>query len=274
MKILITAFVISIIVHLLFLKNYQEDIVDNKPTSSQKEIKKTDVKFVKLTPLQNIQSQTQEKPVEQKKQIKEITEEKLIKASKPKFQKKKQKKELVKTKKIIQKEEIIRKVEKEIQIKNENTETLEDALLGEQKVKNRKTIEQKALENFLSQKEPVNKEILNEINKLYGKEFETFTKVQKAFLEENLNEFQSITQTVLNRLGYPRLAAKLRIGGVNTVEFIFHPNGDITNLKIIDSSGYEILDEYTLELIQIAYKDYPKPKESTKLKFRVYYNLY
>ena len=71
-------------------------------------------------------------------------------------------------------------------------------------------------------------------------------------------------------MGYPKLAAKLGIGGINTIEFMFHPNGDISGLKIIGSSGYTILDDYSLELIQIAYKEYPKPTEPTKLRFKVF----
>lgn len=98
--------------------------------------------------------------------------------------------------------------------------------------------------------------------------------MQKAFLEKNLNNFQVITQRVLNRLGYPRIAAKLRLSGTNMVEFLFHPDGSISNLKITDSSGYEVFDEYSLELIEIAYKDYPRPKTTTKLRFNVSYRLF
>ena len=75
-------------------------------------------------------------------------------------------------------------------------------------------------------------------------------------------------------MGYPKLAEKLRIGGVNIVEFMFHPDGSISGLKITSSSGYTILDDYSLELIEIAYKDYPKPTEKTKIKFQVFYRMY
>ena len=141
-------------------------------------------------------------------------------------------------------------------------------------MQNKQTIQDKTLENFLNQKEPVNKEILSELEKLYGKEYKSFTTVQKAYLEKNLNNFQVITQRVLNRMGYPKLAEKLRIGGVNIVEFMFHPDGSISGLKITSSSGYTILDDYSLELIEIAYKDYPKPTEKTKIKFQVFYRMY
>ena len=67
-------------------------------------------------------------------------------------------------------------------------------------MENKGSIQEKTLENFLSQKEPVNKEILSELQKLYGSEYETFTKVQKAYLEKNIGNFQTITQKVLDRI--------------------------------------------------------------------------
>ena len=66
----------------------------------------------------------------------------------------------------------------------------------------------------------------------------------------------------------------MRLAGTNIVEFMFHPDGSITDLKITSSSGYAVFDSYTLELIEIAYKDYPKPQTTTKLKFNVRYTLY
>ena len=153
-------------------------------------------------------------------------------------------------------------------------EYLQKKVLKEQIVEKKESLQDKTLENFLAQKEPVNKEILNELQKLYGEEYDKFTKVQKAYLEKNLNNFQSITQRVLDRLGYPPLAAKLRIGGVNVIEFMFHPDGSITGLKVINSSGYAVLDDYSIELIEIAYKNYPKPQTSTKLRFNVQYRAY
>jgi len=167
-------------------------------------------------------------------------------------------------------EKIVKPTAKDIQKAKE----LQNKILKEQVIESQETIQDKTLESFLSQKELINKEVLNELQELYGKEYDNLTKVQKAYLEKNINNFQIITQRVLNRMGYPKLAAHLRIGGINIVEFMFHPNGDISGLRIIGSSGYAVLDEYTLELIKIAYKEYPKPSEPTKLRFKVFYRIY
>ena len=253
MRIIILAFIISISLHLiLFVKyNYGNSIKNDK--TEEKIEKKSDVKFVKLKKEEPILEKIVEKQPEQK--IEKKTE-KIVEIKKPKNEP---------IKKIVEipKKENIQKAKE-----------LQKTVLNEQIVDKSSSIQDKTLENFLSQKEPVNKEILNELEKLYGKEYDKFTKIQKAYLEKNIGNFQTITQRVLDRLGYPQLAAKLKIGGVNIVEFMFHPDGSITNLKVLDSSGYAILDDYSINLIEIAYKDYPKPETSTKLRFYVQYRLY
>lgn len=244
MKIILFAFIISLSLHLLFFINYNDE--KRIETQEEKE-KKSNIKYVKLIKKEEIKTKKTEPKID-KKNVKPKSIQN--KSTKKEIQKKKSKKE-----KFVQKD-------------------LNNKILKEQIVNSKESIQQKTLEDFLSQKEPINQNMLSEIEKLYGREFDTFTKVQKAFLKENLNNFKTITQRVLNRMGYPKLAGQLRLSGNNTVEFIFYPDGSIKNLKITNSSGYEVFDKYTLELIEIAYKDYPKPKTATKLKFNVYYRLY
>lgn len=249
MKFIILAFTFSLLLHFLLFSTYKLDLKENNEVLKENNYtKKSEIKYVILK------------------------KEEIIK---PEI---KEQKEIIKPKeKVVKKETAIKKetaVPKNIEKKEiKKAKEFQQNVLKEQIVKE-DSIQNRTLENFLSQKEPVNQEILNELQNLYKEEYETFTKVQKAFLEKNLNNFQIITQRVLNRLGYPRLAAKLRISGTNIVEFMFHPNGDISDLKIISSSGYEIFDSYTLQLIEIAYKDYPKPKTSTKIRFNVQYSAY
>lgn len=242
MKIIILAFIISISLHFFLFKKYNNDEFKKNNQIKQEVIKKSDVKFIKL--------KKEEPIIEKKVELPEIQKE------------------------VVVKKEIQKKVENNKKIDFEKSKELQKKVLNEQIVNKKESLQDKTLEDFLSQKQPINKEILNELQKLYGEEYDKFTKVQKAYLEKNLTNFQTITQRVLNRLGYPPLAAKLRIGGVNIIEFMFHPDGSITGLKVIDSSGYAVLDNYSVELIEIAYKDYPKPQTSTKLRFNVQYRLY
>ena len=254
MKIIILAFIISISLHFFLFKKYNNDEFKKNNQIKQEVIKKSDVKFIKLKkeePITNNVMEEKVKPIIEKKvELPEIQKE------------------------VVVKKEIQKKVENNKKIDFEKSKELQKKVLNEQIVNKKESLQDKTLEDFLSQKQPINKEHLNELQKLYGEEYDKFTKVQKAYLEKNLTNFQTITQRVLNRLGYPPLAAKLRIGGVNVIEFMFHPDGSITGLKVIDSSGYAVLDDYSVELIEIAYKDYPKPQTSTKLRFNVQYRLY
>ena len=111
------------------------------------------------------------------------------------------------------------------------------------------------------------------IAKYYGKEFYTFTKEQRRFIRNHLGEIQRITQNTLVRHGYPEVAVRTRQQGTNVVSFYLHPNGDVSDLRLLKPMGYEALDENTLEVIRIAYKDYPRPKTKTKIVFYVTYSL-
>ncbi|MDK2082191.1 TonB family protein [Aliarcobacter butzleri] len=253
MKNIIFAFIISVILHLLLLISYNKSLNETKQENKQEQNekiveKKSDVKFVKI----------QQEIISQEKRIEPKPEPKV-------------------SEKIIEKQIKVPKNESENKIA-QNTKKSADIKQAKEMQKNilkeTNALQEKTLENFLSQKEPINKNILNELEKLYGEEYKNFTKVQKAYLEKNLNNFQVITQRVLDRMGYPELAAKQKIGGINTVEFIFYPNGDISDLRIINSSGYSVLDKHSIELIEIAYKDYPKPTEPIKIRFRVFYRAY
>lgn len=253
MKNIIFAFIISVILHLLLLVSYNKSLNETKQENKQEQNekiveKKSDVKFVKI----------QQEIISQEKRIEPKPEPKV-------------------SEKIIEKQIKVPKNESENKI-SQNTKKSADIKQAKKMQKNilkeTNALQEKTLENFLSQKEPINKNILNELEKLYGEEYKNFTKVQKAYLEKNLNNFQVITQRVLDRMGYPELAAKQKIGGINTVEFIFYPNGDISDLRIINSSGYSVLDKHSIELIEIAYKDYPKPTEPIKIRFRVFYRAY
>lgn len=260
MKIIIFAFVVSISLHLLLFKQYKIEKTLETKTNKNTQSKKSNVQFVKLKQIA---------PKAVKQEIKKIEPKKAVEVKKTNIKKPIEKK--------IVKKPITRTLPKKY-IKTKETVTYQKKRVKKplpiKQVQKRKTIQEKTLENFLSQKEPVNNEILNQLERLYGREYQSFTKVQKAYLEKNLNNFQVITQRVLNRLGYPRLAQKLRLSGKNIVEFMYYPDGNIKNLKITNSSGYAVFDDYSIKLIEIAYKDYPRPKTPTKLKFQVHYSLF
>ena len=107
--------------------------------------------------------------------------------------------------------------------------------------------------------------------KLYGEKYFEFSENQRRYLKQNLNKIGQITQRYLE---YPNVSIRTKQQGVNIIEFYLHPNGDITELKLTDSSFYTALDVNTIETIKIAYQDYPRPVEIVQIKINVKYILY
>ncbi|OQX50345.1 MAG: hypothetical protein B5M46_00635 [Epsilonproteobacteria bacterium 4484_20] len=112
------------------------------------------------------------------------------------------------------------------------------------------------------------------IKQLYGSEFDSFTPTQQKFIKKNLGLIHRITQRTLIQNGYPDVAVRTMQEGTNVVTFYLHPNGNITNLRLLSRIGYTALDDNTLQVIRIAYKDYPHPKTKTKITFYVKYSIY
>jgi len=269
MKLIILAFILSLSLHFLFFSSLEKKEEIKQSASTSKKINKSSITYVKLMP-RSVQKQT-------KREIKKPE----LKKTKPKNYKVVDKKKIVPQKKkpITKKaKKIIPKPVKKVEVKPTPTKQIPKKVEIKPQEK-RKTIKEKSLENYLLEEPlPLDMNMLDDITKeylrAYGKEYNSFTNVQKVFLQNNLNKFTRITQRVLTKMGYPRLAARLKLSGMNFVEFIFHPNGDISDLKITLGSGYKVFDKYTLELIEIAYKEYPRPKEATKIKFKVTYRAY
>jgi len=112
------------------------------------------------------------------------------------------------------------------------------------------------------------------IKKLYGPEFNTYSPTQKKFIRNNLSTIHRITQNTLTRNGYPSVAIRTKQQGTNVVSFYLHPNGDISGLKLKTPIGYSSLDRNTIDVIRIAYKNYPLPNKKTRIVFYVTYRLY
>lgn len=245
------AFLISLLIHFLFydrLNNtlHKEKLNINTSTAKTKHKKGyTSIKYVRL----------QKPKVELKK-----PEPKVIQKPKPP-QKKKQP---------TKKSPLIKKV-KTIKLPQVEKETSLKKLF---------TLSKREQEKEQQKKEEIKKEIkeLQKLDrqtqqyiKLYGEQYFNFSKEQKRYLKQNLNTIGRITQRYLR---YPALSARVGQSGINVVEFTLHPNGDISDLRITDGSGYTLLDQNSVETIELAYKDYPKPEKPTKIKIFVKYVLY
>ncbi len=110
-----------------------------------------------------------------------------------------------------------------------------------------------------------------EIKELYGEDLYSLNYEERKFIEDNLSSIGKITQQYLK---YPQIAGRMGQQGDNIVEFYLHPNGDISDLKLLTPSGFRLLDDNSLHTIEIAYKDYPYPAVKTKIRIRVMYRIY
>ncbi|MDO9266131.1 MAG: TonB family protein [Sulfurimonas sp.] len=115
--------------------------------------------------------------------------------------------------------------------------------------------------------------INSDLKELYGSEFGKLTPGQQKYLIDNQEIMRRITQEILNRIARVNIRHDMNINRTNIVEFYLHPNGDMTDFKFLQSSGYHILDTTTQETIEFAYSRYPRPAEKILVRYNVFYNL-
>ncbi len=267
MKNFIIAFTVSIVIHFVLLYSLKDVTKQNftKPSASKTINKKyTYINLAKIKKIQPIKKTTINN--EQKR---EIIKKKIVKKQTKKKKKVIYKKVIKKNLKTDKRKTAFtnKPINKSIAIVKKNIKpiNIEKPLLLELP-KSNYTLGKKEQKEFKN----LDKLTLSYI-KLYGQEYFNYSEDTKKYLKENLNKIGQITQQYLM---YPSVAIRTKQKGMNIVQFLFKPNGDIEDLKIIDSSQYSLLDKNTIKTIKIAYKDYPKPKENTLIKIYVKYVLY
>ncbi len=115
--------------------------------------------------------------------------------------------------------------------------------------------------------------ISSDVKELYGEEFGKLSPGQQKYILDNQEIMRRITQQVLTRVARVNLPGDLNVNRSNVIEFYLHPNGDMTDFKFLQKSGYYVLDDTTKETIGYAYSRYPRPTEKTLIRYNVYYNL-
>jgi len=220
-------------------------------------------------------------PMPKGSQLKKIVKQKPVKYEpkkkprKPKLNKPKRVKKVIKkpvkkvkikplpTKKMyipLQQEQKPKEIKKETKKQNKLSWLYEDK--SDEEAKNNK---KKTLRN--------NSNISQNIKKLYGDEFGKLTPGQQQYILDNQEIMRRITQQVLNRVARINIPRDLNVNRSNVIEFYLHPNGDMSGFRFISKSGYYVLDDTTKETIEYAYSRYPRPKETTLIRYNVYYNL-
>ncbi len=274
MKKLTIALILSIIIHILFLANLKVTKPKESAQEKNKEkvtssVKRVQLKKPALKPIEKPKQEPKPQPVKKVEQPKPKQELKKVQEVKPTPKRETIKEPQKTTTKPKTAQEVTPNFTKPIPKKEPKT-----PLQKEQEKLNKDN-----LSNFLQAPDfesiELDRKLLDDLTNsyldLYGEEYNDLSETQKIYLHKNLKDIGRITQRYLR---YPELAARLRQDGTNVVEFMLHPNGDISDLKLITPSGSKSLDENSVDTIWIAYKDYPRPEQTTKIKIYINYYLY
>ena len=102
---------------------------------------------------------------------------------------------------------------------------------------------------------------------------------QKVAQELNLSnaqsdeDFSKVIAAVKKHKSYPNNARRMKHQGVVEVRFLLKTDGNIDELKVTKSSGFESLDNGALENVKKASSEFPKPKEARYLRFPIAFTL-
>ena len=72
---------------------------------------------------------------------------------------------------------------------------------------------------------------------------------------------------------YPRMARRMGLSGEVVVRMVLSDEGEIIELRVIESSTHAILDEQTIRAIQEASQSFPKPDRAYILHIPIAYQL-
>lgn len=105
-------------------------------------------------------------------------------------------------------------------------------------------------------------------------------KSNESIKSSNLSSKQS-EEIALNKIReaiqkaqiYPLIAQKKRMSGVVKVEFIWKSDKTLADLKIIQSSGYTLLDKSALESIRKASLNFPSYERNLKITLPISYEI-
>ncbi len=85
-------------------------------------------------------------------------------------------------------------------------------------------------------------------------------------------QFEYIKTLIDKNLVYPRKAKRMGWSGKVVVSFVIKEDGYVTGMKIIISSGYDLLDDNVIETIRKV-QPFPKPPVRAEIKIPITYRL-
>jgi len=94
--------------------------------------------------------------------------------------------------------------------------------------------------------------------------------IEKEFLDAHLGAIRTL---LIQNLKYPKNAQCLKMQGEVSVGFRLKSDGSVENIEVIQSSGFELLDEDAKALIKNTAPQFPKPTKSISLSIPLSYLL-
>ena len=211
-------------------------IVENiQPTVSKGKNKVAEVKKVKA-----VKPKPKPKPIEKKKIVKKVKKKPLIQ----------KKKEVVIPKPEPVVEEVIAEpIEEEIE---------------------EKTVEEEVIEAETDE-ESVEEEVISASNNLDSNSLEDNSAAasRARYLKTH---FMYIKEKIQKKIVYPRIARRRGLQGKTVISFVICADGSVRDLKVVESSGYAVLDKSAIKTVKMA-APFPKPPVSAELVIPITFRL-
>ncbi len=157
--------------------------------------------------------------------------------------------------------------EKEIVAESKPMENAGERKIETGKVKNPeqgdKEVFREASENIVAE-EGISKDENNNSNNSETEDYSLTYKMQNL---------EIIRRIIADSIEYPIVARRMGWEGTVVVGFTLSKDGDLLSIEIIKSSGYSLLDEYTVSVIKEVYKRFPLPERDVRIKIPVSYHL-
>jgi protein TonB len=86
-------------------------------------------------------------------------------------------------------------------------------------------------------------------------------------------QFSIISKLVREHLEYPYLARRMGWEGEVLLFFRLNPTGEVEELKVLKSSGFEVLDKSAVNAVKRASKHFPRPNQIVLIKLPIQFKL-
>jgi periplasmic protein TonB len=94
--------------------------------------------------------------------------------------------------------------------------------------------------------------------------------IEERYEEDNLGRIRTI---LIKRLKYPKNALRLHQQGEITITFNLGIDKEISQISITQSSGFELLDDAAIKLIEASAYEFPTPTKSVRISVPISYKL-